>query len=251
MPKPEAYQETLDINGKRNRFSDMEVHLRDGSIVKCHRVIMCGRCGFFENAMQGSWKENSTRVVEMFNDPPDAVNALIDFLYTAGYEFDKEKDVPDLILFHLDVLVVAATYLVNDLVELAGHHIVELFRSKPELAFKVLPEVGKVLTEHPFDYNLGWSGGDYTILYLVIDQRHLLIEQETWDAMMKESLEFMQRLKGVCRDEWERWFNFPDEAAEFLARFQDLEPIRLELGVGPLTRRKLRPLVVLDMLDSS
>ncbi|KAL1646529.1 hypothetical protein SLS58_003115 [Diplodia intermedia] len=195
-------------------------------------------------------QENSTRVVEMFDDPPGAINALVDFLYTAEYEFDKDEDVPDLILFHVDVLVVAAKYLVKDLVEFAGHHIIGHFRYRPELAFKVLPEVGKVFTEHPFDYNLGWSGVDYTILYLVIDQRHLLIKQETWDAMMKESLEFMQRLKGVFFNEWDRWFDFYDEAAEFLARFQDLTPITMELGAGPLTRRKMRPLEVLDMLDS-
>ncbi|KKY13978.1 putative btb poz domain-containing protein [Diplodia seriata] len=107
---------------KSGENCDMAIALSNGETIECHRAILCNRSTFFANALKpGRFKEGTTGTVEMLDDPPTAIKALVEFLYTAGYKLTtvkrkqrytkKEKQEASNTLMHIaEVYAVAAVY---------------------------------------------------------------------------------------------------------------------------------------------
>ncbi|KAF4541479.1 BTB/POZ domain containing protein [Lasiodiplodia theobromae] len=122
-----------DAHGKilhSGAYSDMKIRLSDETEIACHRAIVCERCDFFKNALQSGFKETHSGVIEMFDDPPEAVRALVSYLYTADYPDNGLID-QDLVLFHMGVYTIAATYLVEGLANVAKDHVWDWYSQGP------------------------------------------------------------------------------------------------------------------------
>lgn len=92
-----------------------------------HEDKLC-ELSFFRAALQGQFKEASEKAINMPEDDPDAVSALIEWLYTGGYTIHENKlyestmklrEVSEVLdpspaflrgLLHLEVYVVASKY---------------------------------------------------------------------------------------------------------------------------------------------
>ena len=87
--------------------------------IKCHKLILCTRSEHFK-AMVGSsakFAESQQAVIELKDDDPDALEAVLRYIYTSkyvkrGYKSDDWR-------FHLSVSEVADKYLVKTLAEQA------------------------------------------------------------------------------------------------------------------------------------
>jgi speckle-type POZ protein len=56
-----------------------------------HRLIVCGRSEFFKNCVDGPFREGEKGVVSLEEDDPDAVEAMIQYLYTGDYNGATSK----------------------------------------------------------------------------------------------------------------------------------------------------------------
>ncbi|KAL0258081.1 hypothetical protein SLS55_007252 [Diplodia seriata] len=75
-------------------FSDVTLILRDGSELTCHRILLRS-CDFFKNALEpGGFQESLTRIIDMKNDPPQAVRKVVEYLYTGDYSLSGQTDEP-------------------------------------------------------------------------------------------------------------------------------------------------------------
>ncbi|KAL0258100.1 hypothetical protein SLS55_007272 [Diplodia seriata] len=107
---------------KSGENCDMAIALSNGETIKCHRAILCNRSTFFANALKpGRFKEGTTGTIKFLDDPPTAIKALVEFLYTADYKLTtvkrkqrytkKEKQEASKTLLHIaEVYAVAAVY---------------------------------------------------------------------------------------------------------------------------------------------
>jgi hypothetical protein len=53
-----------------------------------HKKVLCGQSDFFEKACEGGFKEASSGVIDLTDDDPDAVKAMVQFCYTVNYAYD-------------------------------------------------------------------------------------------------------------------------------------------------------------------
>ncbi|KAB2569712.1 hypothetical protein DBV05_g11626 [Lasiodiplodia theobromae] len=151
----------------------------------------------------------------MFNDPPEAVRAMVNYLYTATYP-KHGLNGPDLVLFHLDVYIIATTYLVEGLARIAKNSLAQELDNTPE----VLPDVTNALRECNFRFRTfpkmrglyrgikKWAIGKFEDTY----------DDNTWKVMAKESPGFIQDVTKEAWRQWER--SCTREAAIWLEHFE-------------------------------
>ncbi|KKY13980.1 putative btb poz domain protein [Diplodia seriata] len=186
--------------------SDMTIKLSDGTELQCHRNIVCSQCSFFAKALEpGRFKESYTGVVKLPNDPPEAVTALIEFLYTSSYTISKNLDRADQVLFHAEVYEVAKIYDLDDLWGYAESALfIALTWKRPDHfveCIPVLPDLARILSEHDPDKK---TLVHKELVTLTIEQTeaHLRWNHQAWDAL-NDVPEFMERIAGGCKDKWE------------------------------------------------
>ncbi|KAK4624257.1 hypothetical protein CLAFUW4_05274 [Fulvia fulva] len=68
-----------------SRWSDLEIRCGDRSWA-VHKIVVCSQCEFFATACDRNSKEATKDVITLQGDLPDAVHALIHFLYTGDYD---------------------------------------------------------------------------------------------------------------------------------------------------------------------
>ncbi|GME45431.1 BTB/POZ domain containing protein [Neofusicoccum parvum] len=119
---PSLLARNLKLAFDSGAYSDLTVRLSNGEDVACHRVILSSRCNFFANAIKpGAFKEGSTGVVSMPNDPPEAIRALLEFLYTDTYTNHTHLPTEAAkLLHHASTFAVAAIYSITGLRVLAA-----------------------------------------------------------------------------------------------------------------------------------
>lgn len=195
-------------------------------------------------------QESHTGVIEMFNDPPEAVHALIDFIYTGEYNFtdsgylsDQElshKDLSDRILFDLDVFIIARTYLVKELQELARRFVAKSFQhSGSRKLFQVLPDIAYAFEQLGISYEGGWGERYHSLVSWAWDRMFWLIKMDDIiHAMIERAPEFVRRLTELARDYWE------DECLEVAMKWIE----RIE-GPGSVDKIKLTFVCPSDYCD--
>lgn len=132
------------------KFSDLTLCLQDGTTIKCHRLVMCTQCEFFDVAVKpGQFKvcslsmtmdklhltlhvQESSGNIKLENDPPQAIRSMVEFLYTGKYTTShKDLEIPELspkeyaeaMCNHVDVYIVSVVYRIPELQEMASKSI--------------------------------------------------------------------------------------------------------------------------------
>ncbi|KAK8230737.1 hypothetical protein HDK64DRAFT_255878 [Phyllosticta capitalensis] len=106
--------------------SDVIVRDRDGAEWKVHKLIVTKTCEFFKNALSGSFRESRRNVVEMPNDDPAAVKALLEYLYVEDYSIVEDTPrKPEVLLQHLEVYIIGQIYVIPGLQDLAYRRFVK------------------------------------------------------------------------------------------------------------------------------
>ncbi|KAL1979195.1 hypothetical protein VTN96DRAFT_6523 [Rasamsonia emersonii] len=93
-----------------SRFSDLTIYTEDQEF-KVHRLVVCGRSEYFSRLFNGNWAETAENVVQLKDDDPRAVEAMVHFMY--GYEYDSsgsDRGRISPILFNVKVYQLADKY---------------------------------------------------------------------------------------------------------------------------------------------
>ena len=88
---------------------------------KCHKIIICSKSEYFKRLCGPSsrFAEAKQQLITLHDDEPDAVEALIRYLYTGKYMFGQS--LPDNIaIFHLNVSRTADKYGIQQLSDKAS-----------------------------------------------------------------------------------------------------------------------------------
>ncbi|PGH04534.1 hypothetical protein AJ79_07060 [Helicocarpus griseus UAMH5409] len=96
-------------------LSDAILNIRE-KVVRVHKVILCSHSDVFSKMFLGNWKEAKDDVVELMEDDPQAVEALVEFMYTCDYSAVKSQlHGHALMSLHIKVFEIADKYNVQPL----------------------------------------------------------------------------------------------------------------------------------------
>ncbi|KAK8155126.1 hypothetical protein BKA80DRAFT_338100 [Phyllosticta citrichinensis] len=140
----QALSKTFSSYGR----SDLTIRTNDGGEFRVHKNVVCRKCEFFDNAVNGPFKEAASGIVEMPNDPPTAIAATLQFLYEDRYECFVDKDQPSSTRwrFHLDAYIAATILNIPELKNYAKCQFTgTLFGDS--VAFEVIPKAISILYE--------------------------------------------------------------------------------------------------------
>ncbi|GIZ36720.1 hypothetical protein CKM354_000018700 [Cercospora kikuchii] len=104
---------------KDKEYSDITIKF-SGREIPCHKMIICTQSDYFKKLCgTGSrFAEKNQKVVELKEDDPDAVEAVLRYLYFGNYVSGSEKNLNDW-KFHVEVTTAASKYLVPKVVPVA------------------------------------------------------------------------------------------------------------------------------------
>ena len=144
---------TLDLSRfyANKDYSDITVKFGERA-VPCHKFILCERSEYFKTAcgLDAKFKEGVNGVIELQDDDPDAVEAILRFIYTGGYRVaDRWEDA----VFHLNVSVAANKYFLDDLNITAHMNFLATAKAVTEVA-KIVAIMDYLQTNFPHDENL-------------------------------------------------------------------------------------------------
>ncbi|KAK2803049.1 hypothetical protein FQN50_007130 [Emmonsiellopsis sp. PD_5] len=126
-----ALLESIKSCLKTSHFSDLVIKTREKEH-KVHKIIICGQSTVFSRMLSGDWKEANEGVVNLMDDHPIAIEAMINFMYTLKYYNEDDKESKSA-LFHTRVYEVAEKYQMESLKELAQEKIEEILTDSSEL----------------------------------------------------------------------------------------------------------------------
>lgn len=146
----------------------------------------------------------------MPNDPPEVVEAMLEFLYTADYSTDDELDLPDQLLFHLDMYTLSHIYGLSTLRYVSEERILWVFKRDWDAVLQVLPEVAERLIEifetdayfNLFDIYNHYSDLENALFEYVLDEADSITMEETWSCMINGAPRFMAAMAEFCDHQW-------------------------------------------------
>ncbi|KAK5077710.1 hypothetical protein LTR70_001986 [Exophiala xenobiotica] len=77
---PEIFQAQKKLL-ETGTFSDLTIHC-GGTVWHVHRAVLAPRCAFFDMVCSGEFAEAESQVVELPEDDPEAVDTMLQYLYT-------------------------------------------------------------------------------------------------------------------------------------------------------------------------
>ncbi|OJJ35967.1 hypothetical protein ASPWEDRAFT_172752 [Aspergillus wentii DTO 134E9] len=116
---------------RSSKYTDVTIRTDDGEY-KVHKLVLCAQSEYFNRLFDGNWRESNQNTIELKDDKPEAVKAMIHSMYGLDYATVCANDSPS---FHASVCCVADKYLMDELKTQA--------RAKYDLAVrKCLMEMG-------------------------------------------------------------------------------------------------------------
>ncbi|KAK8205049.1 hypothetical protein IWZ01DRAFT_559536 [Phyllosticta capitalensis] len=131
------------------QYSDLTIVDRAGRRWQVHKVIVCSECEFFANAIKGGFKEAETGVIELPNDDPAAVRALLEYIYAKDYNPIRAAELNYILMFHVEVYIIGEIYNMPDLKDLAFDHIVSMLVCIKPSCYMVVPIVKRIYESTP------------------------------------------------------------------------------------------------------
>ncbi|KAF4461277.1 Speckle-type POZ [Fusarium albosuccineum] len=80
----EAFSEALNSLYSAGAYSDLTIKCGNKRH-RVHKALVCTRSPFFAKACSGPFKESQTNVIDLVDDDPEAVDAMIFYLYHGHY----------------------------------------------------------------------------------------------------------------------------------------------------------------------
>ena len=113
----------LNISSVFSRALLFDVTIKfGGRQIKCHRLILCSVSEYF-NAISrpnSRWKEANSGTIELKDDDPDAVEAMLRYIYGFNYpSIEKAMVKAADVTFHLNTYIIADKYMLQELRGLA------------------------------------------------------------------------------------------------------------------------------------
>lgn len=147
----------------------------------------------------------------MLYDPPQAVRAMVHYLYTEEY-LEKGFEGLDLVLFHVDMYTVSSTYLVKELEDMAKVRLMDNLKTTSE----VLPDILKAIKERKLEFGEYPTIDKWLTLWALYEFE--CVNSDTWDVIRKENPGFIQDVSNKARVQWEERCAY--DAAKWLERFE-------------------------------
>ncbi|KAK8155125.1 hypothetical protein BKA80DRAFT_143753 [Phyllosticta citrichinensis] len=166
---------------------DLKITTNDGQEFHVHKDVLRPRSSFFRAAMDGPFKEAVSGILPLHNDPPGAVAALLQFVYTGDYELFYPEQYSWDGFFHLDVYVIGDLYNIDSLIRRGTHWFKEACRERQSdstlsLLLEVVPYIYAFIPEGAADRG--------------IHNYILELAKDNLDHLIKD-LEFLDLLKEV------------------------------------------------------
>ncbi|TLD36088.1 Leptomycin B resistance protein pmd1 [Venturia nashicola] len=102
-----------------NDFSDMTITVKDNKVFKVHKNIISSQSKFFYNACTKDFKEKKEANIDLSEQDPDAVEALLEYLYKSDYTRLTKDNVTALVL-HVHIYQLADMYDIAELKTVAA-----------------------------------------------------------------------------------------------------------------------------------
>ncbi|KAK8230736.1 hypothetical protein HDK77DRAFT_429278 [Phyllosticta capitalensis] len=131
---------------QRGTLSDLTIRASNAREWTVHKAVVVKGCEFFVHAVMSNFKETHTNVIEMVNDDPAAINALLEYLYVGDYSIPRLYGL-QLLMMHTEVYIIGAIYCVPGLQELAYRRLVRLWLSKGVFCHGMAPFIVKRIYE--------------------------------------------------------------------------------------------------------
>ncbi|KAK8184947.1 uncharacterized protein BKA78DRAFT_28042 [Phyllosticta capitalensis] len=110
---------------KSGEHSDVTLKTKDGNRHKVHKLILRCQSAFFDRALDpvSGWKEAVSGEMQLDNDDPENVQAMLDWMYTLNYECPSHlTSRPERTMFHIQMYAMGDIYDAPSLKELAARH---------------------------------------------------------------------------------------------------------------------------------
>ncbi|OJD32335.1 btb poz domain protein [Diplodia corticola] len=109
-------------------FSDVDVVCANDDAYKCHRLVL-SQSPVLAKALdpQLGFKESTRGVIELNNDDPSAVKAMLEFLYTFDYTDPNGADYSKILLFDAEMYALGEIYAISSLKKLAKKRFQDMF----------------------------------------------------------------------------------------------------------------------------
>lgn len=134
---------------KLGEHSDMTLKTKDGKEHKVHQIILRAQSRFFDRAFdsKSTWQETKLGEMELFNDAPENIQAMIDWMYSFSYESPAHMTSRQArTLFHVQMYAMGDIYDATPLKDLAARnfdtdvdHRAELFPETVRAVYATTP----------------------------------------------------------------------------------------------------------------
>ncbi|KAK7536832.1 uncharacterized protein J3D65DRAFT_667559 [Phyllosticta citribraziliensis] len=107
--------------------SDFRIRDRDGSEWLVHKIILCLQSEYFERMLNPArnYTELRNGVVELKDEPPNVIEAVVNYFYRLDYSDEDMDDDHSKLLFHILVYAAGETFRVPGLKDAAKQHFID------------------------------------------------------------------------------------------------------------------------------
>ncbi|KAK5137609.1 hypothetical protein LTR08_007904 [Meristemomyces frigidus] len=108
-------------NRYNSAFSDFTIKSDRGMLYNVHRHIITNHSRYFARLCHGDFQEAKSRIVTLHDDPPQAVQLMVEFFHTFDYNADStyihgnDTTKPAVLVLHAMVFTIADKYEIPDL----------------------------------------------------------------------------------------------------------------------------------------
>ncbi|KAL2864416.1 BTB/POZ protein [Aspergillus lucknowensis] len=166
-------------------FSDLTIVTRDQKF-EVHKLIICGQSEYFSRLFNHNWKEVTENVIQLEDDDPRAIEAIIHFMYGFNYDSsgsDQGQTSP--MLFNVNVYQIGDKYGVPKLKEQAKEKFMVAIKACWEMDDFPVTITSTYSTTTPTDRGLR-----DLIISTCLEHLNKLLENDDFKQVLRETLGF-------------------------------------------------------------